>query len=295
LIGPERAALLRLPFWAWPEFLNFALEVYQRVNGRSDHELEGWVKAGVTKKEWRLPRLPAEAGSEPGWFPVEQFLALPEAQRQALAGQIETRLVKLSPAEVFQRGQKQLQPVPLCLLPKLAGPAVGVVSTIRDGYVTVTDSEIDPDPMKFPAWNDGRKAGTPFEGRNGDEYLVYLNPFDPSRIILAHPKDNAFVAELPRQFAASWADVKAVEKQIGGATREMNERLRDLGIRNIPRARKRAEDTAHNAAVLESAAALTSAERRRESKSDEDALLDAASECALNNHTPDLPSQEPEL
>lgn len=168
-------------------------------------------------------------------------------------------------------GRGELERVQNCYLPDLLGPKFAIHKKISDGYFTIVDHEIDPDPMRFPAWNDpsanvaraASTSGTPFRGNNGDSYLVYLNPFNPSSIIIADPLKNTFIAELPREFAASWNDAKAIQKQLGDSRRELAERLRPLGIRHAPRAKKRAEDTAHNAAVLANATPLDPRERAR--------------------------------
>ncbi|ODU24021.1 MAG: hypothetical protein ABS95_02515 [Verrucomicrobia bacterium SCN 57-15] len=264
LLPPEQAAMLRFPVWNWHEFQTFAIDLYNRINSRTDHDLEGWVKAGLTAEEWRM-----HGANE--WLPRHAFLKLTDEQQRTLQPLIETRSRKLSPQEVFNMGRGELERVQNCYLPDLLGPKFAIHKKISDGYFTIVDHEIDPDPMRFPAWNDpsanvaraASTSGTPFRGNNGDSYLVYLNPFNPSSIIIADPLKNTFIAELPREFAASWNDAKAIQKQLGDSRRELAERLRPLGIRHAPRAKKRAEDTAHNAAVLANATPLDPRERAR--------------------------------
>jgi hypothetical protein len=111
--------------------------------------------------------------------------------------------------------------------------------------------------MKFPAWN------SHFQGQDGEEYLCYLNPFHPFHLILAD-KENRYVATLERQMASSWSDVKGIEKQLGASTKELHERMRDIGIRNLPLAKKRVEATRNNTAVIDSALPKTAADRARE-------------------------------
>src|SRR5207253_2918355 len=165
-LPPERAALLRKPFLSWTEFTTFAIELYQRINARTDHSLEGWEKSGHTQNEWRLsPEMP--------WQPESAFLALPEPAQAALRPLISgnslpatgvdsalslqpsalVRTRKKSPREVFHAGATQLQRVSLSLLPDLLGPTFAQQKTIgatRSGYIVIQDQDIDPDPMYFP-------------------------------------------------------------------------------------------------------------------------------------------------
>jgi hypothetical protein len=135
-------------------------------------------------------------------------------------------------------------------LPDLLGPDFGVTRKVRDGYIEIKDQEIDPDPMHFNAvTSDGHIL------RNGDDFLTYLNPFKPNKLILTDPRDNKYIGEIPRQNIPSWADAEAVRKELGAARHELAERLKPLNTRHADRTRKRAEDTAHNTAIIASALA----------------------------------------
>lgn len=269
LLPPDQARQLKLPVWSWPQFLLFAMEVYRRINGRTDHELEGWEKAGLVANEWRLsPELP--------WMAADKFLALPAEQQQALVPFIQNapelrRVRRLSPHEVFSAGATRLQKVSNCLLPDLLGPDFGVIRTVRDGYIEITDQEIDTDKMRFNAW--GARGPNPNPNRNpnlsplpapqgegqgegqinipnGTDLRCYLNPFNPSVLVVADAKDNRFIAELPRQDIPTWSDVQGIERQLGAARKEQSERLQQLGVRHVDRARERVRDTTHNNDVL---------------------------------------------
>jgi hypothetical protein len=286
VLGPERAALLRMPFWNWQEFQLFAMDVYRSINSRTDHALEGWVKAGLVRKEWRLgcnvTLLPA---AQANWLPIETFTELPCEQRHALAKIIESRTRLLSPWEVWTAGCQKLKKLPRALLPKLLGPEFSVIRTIRGGYIEIQDQEVDSEPMHFNAF--GGQCGSHPGARlnNGDQYRAYLNPFNPTYLILTNIKDNSFVAELPRQERSSWSDIKGIQRQIGAAQTEMNERLAALGLRHIERARKRAADARHNAEILASGDQLA----RIKPKTDEDRDLDKLFKAAMAENLPKGP------
>jgi hypothetical protein len=276
VLGPERATLLRMPFWNWQEFQLFAMDVYRSINSRTDHALEGWVKAGLVRKEWRLT-------AQMPWQSETDFLALPAPQQVSLRTFFQsaeanslTRTRLLSPSEVWQRDSNRLRKLPRALLPKLLGPEFSVIRTIRGGYIEIQDQEVDSEPMHFNAFAPGARLN------NGDQYRAYLNPFNPTYLILTNIKDNSFVAELPRQERSSWSDIKGIQRQIGAAQKEMNERLAALGLRHIERARKRAADARHNAEILATGDQLA----RIKPKTDEDRDLDKLFKAAMAENLP---------
>lgn len=71
----ERGALLRMPFLEFHAFMTLAGHVYEKINGRDWHDLEGWVEAGLLAHEFRLAQdLP--------WLSADRILQAPEPERQ---------------------------------------------------------------------------------------------------------------------------------------------------------------------------------------------------------------------
>jgi len=112
---PERAAQLKLDLMEFNDFLGLAVEVYGRINGRTDHRLEGWA-------------------------------------RQTLAERLENgriHLRRLSPWEVWQRGRADLirfRPEQIALI---LGPDLGVERIIRGAQLEIECKEVSPDALKF--------------------------------------------------------------------------------------------------------------------------------------------------
>jgi hypothetical protein len=151
LLGPSKRQLLRYPGLLWSQFQLLAMEIYRRINARTEHDLEGWEKSGHVANEWRLdPSLP--------WMPTDQ---IPRPARitatidpPAHPGQSPNSAASVAfrPAGSFHRLCNPLAKGPQLPFPDLLGPNFGVLRTVRDAVIEITDQEIDPDPMLFNAW-----------------------------------------------------------------------------------------------------------------------------------------------
>ena len=119
----DRAMLLRMPFWEFNTFMRFAGEVYDKINDRTWHDLEGWVESGLIAHEFRL-------AENSDWLRADRMIQLPEAERNAIAALIQrpglSRIRKLSPAEVWASGRDRLAKLPGYLAPQIIGQENGV-------------------------------------------------------------------------------------------------------------------------------------------------------------------------
>ncbi|HEX7861837.1 MAG TPA: hypothetical protein VF773_15995, partial [Verrucomicrobiae bacterium] len=242
LLSADQAEQLRMPVWSWHQFQQFAMEVYQRINRREDHDLEGWEVAGLVARECRLaPELP--------WMDQEKLLAIEDTKRAAINAIVQAdptlrRVRRMTPHEVFTRDATRLQKIDQCLLPDLLGPDFGQVRKVRSGVIEIKDQELSPEPMYFSAWTQGAKL------RNGDEYRVFLNPYNPNEAVITTVKDNRFVGILPRQDIPSWSDQDGIRRQLGASRAEVSQRLAEIGVRHVDRARERIAANKHNTQVL---------------------------------------------
>jgi len=263
-LPPERAQLLRLPFLDWQQFTGLCLDIYQRINTRTDHDLEGWIRAGLTINEWRLPLSSSSSSSIPllpgaeytPWMPQSQFLALPAPEQSVMRQLIEatpslSRARRLSPLEVFRRGESELAKVPTFLLPVLLGPEFGIERRARNGLFEWQDQAISPDPIRFLAR--GKDGQLP----DGEKYLTYLNPFNPTELILCNAK-GAYLETVYPWASPCRSDVEAVHRQMGQARKIEAELLAPVARRGAELAREKLEMHRHNADVLGSSSSLSS-------------------------------------
>jgi hypothetical protein len=218
LLPPHRAALLQYPVLNFYDFCELTQDIIARINRRVDHQLEGWEKSKNFVQEFYV-----DLGEEGHWLSETQWFALPPEKQTRLRPLVSGRQRQLSPWEVWTRDATQLQKLGECLLPALLGPDLAEERSVRGGYITVENQELDSEPFRFPA----------YPHNTGDKFLVYHNPFHPDRLILTNHK-GAYVGTLERQIVPCRADRDQVLRQLGEARREESQRLAGVVTRALP-------------------------------------------------------------
>jgi hypothetical protein len=257
-LPPERAALLRYPFLEYHQFLSILDELYKRIDARTEHELEGWVEAGLVAHEFRV-----SDGSD--WLPLAVVEQLPEEQRRAVEAVAcapgHGRVRRLSPGEVWRRGRADLVKLPGYCVPLILGDALGREVKISGSLIEFEDQELGPGQFRYlldyvtPEGHPGRLLG-------GETYLFHVNPFNPREIYVsrAGAKAGAFLGTCQRWEAPSKDDVDALHRQMGAARKMEAELLAPVARRGAELIRRRIEMHQHNAGVL-AGAAITEPER----------------------------------
>jgi len=279
LLSPAAREELEFPVPVWSKWVSAMMEVYHLINSRQDHNLQGWDKAGNVTSEWRLsPNHP--------WQSRQEFDAIPEPARSAMAQALAlspalTRPRKLSPLEVWNHGRAQLTRVPVDLMPILLGLEFGVEKTVSGGYITIEDSEIDSEPLRFPVWTDSLRL------RNGEKFLTFLNPYRPDALVLTDVKGRV-VGVLDRQDVPSRSDYVGVERQLGAARHEERERLLEIGVRHIDKADRKLQMHRNNLALARGE--ITAKQREQISSAE---LTAEDFDNVLNSPSLEAPQQKP--
>ncbi len=258
-LPPERALLLRLPFWEFGTFMRFAAQVYETINNRDWHDLEGWEEAGLITHEFRL-------ASDSPWMRVERLLAASETERAAIAALIQrpglSRIRKLSPAEVWERGRGKLAKLPGYLAPQIIGQDNGSERKVgKNGLFEFEDRNLGPGMFRYLAravCADGSQASL----GAGETYLTFCNPFDPGvlHVCKAGSGRGAYIGTCKRWENVSRADLDGLHRQMGAAAAEETRRLLPFRVRHQDEMRQRTSDAKWNAAVL-AGKPVTDAER----------------------------------
>lgn len=113
-LEPERAEMLRWPMLTIQQFRMIASEIYQRINERTDHDLEGW-----------------------------DLLYRPDTR---LGG-----MRRMSPAEVFRAGQRHLVRLRPQAIAAILLADDGVERNVRRGMIETRDGEISGDVLRYNA------------------------------------------------------------------------------------------------------------------------------------------------
>ena len=120
---PQLAAALRFPVLSDRQFHEIAMEVYRRINSRTDHNLEGW-----------------------------DLMVRPDERDL-------TRVRRMSPMEVWMAGRGQLTRLRAEHVALMLYRDCAVERTVAGGEITLRDSDIGSDEFRFDAssYRDGEK------------------------------------------------------------------------------------------------------------------------------------------
>jgi len=231
----ERAALLRLPFLEVNQAKWLVEEIMERINQRTDHELEGWLDAGLTTMDFELPDI--------GVISAQKFLSLP-ADKQAALQTIATPLPrKLSPREVFDGGRSRLirlRPEQVALLLRdVTGREVPVG---KDHLLTFDDETISPNPLRYLAHHFAP----------GDTFNVVVNPMSPNSAHLFDAK-GAWVGVVSAWQTVRNDDLEGLHRQMGAAAQVERELLAPVAATGARITKRRIDDAQHNAEVIKGA------------------------------------------
>jgi hypothetical protein len=237
----EQASLLRFPFLELTVFRQIAAAIYQRLNTREDHELEGWIEAGLVAHEFRL-------STDQPWLGCDRLLALPADQQMAIgalvgAGNYLSRVRNLQPLEVYGRGLKTLARLAPHQVALLLGRDLGVERRASRGMIEFEDQETGPGIYRFLARLDGQQLP------DGERYLTVFNPMDDQHLHLFDAKGR-WLGQCDRWNSISHADTEALQRQCGRVAKIEAELLYPVARRGAELTRRRIEDSRHNAAVL---------------------------------------------
>jgi hypothetical protein len=242
-LPPERASLLRLPVLEVNQARWLVEEIMERINSRTDHELEGWLEAGLTVTDFELPGVGRLTGAA--------VLALDDLKRSAVLAAASPIARKLSPREVFARGARALtrfRPDQTArLLHTRAGREVRVG---EDRLIEFLDQNISPSPLRYLAHH------FPV----GEKFEVVVNPFAPQTAHLFDAR-GAWVGVVDAWQKIRRDDVQGLHEQMGRAAKIERELLTPVAARGAELTRKRLEAAQHNARVLDLTQPLTPAEQ----------------------------------
>lgn len=219
------------------------------INDRTDHEMEGWVKAGLLLNEWRInPQMPWMSGSVlDNMTEQERALAVAVINSNPLL----TRSRRLSPREVWDSGRTELvrmrsHEVALLLKGSIPPREVRVGD---DHLITFECDAVDSnDSFRFyPVLNPGGGAARRLPA--GEKFGAILNPFIPDKLHLFNAA-GGYIGEVEREQRTCRSDAEGLKRAMGRAAKTENELLNDLVKRGRDVIKQREADAKWNAKVL---------------------------------------------
>jgi hypothetical protein len=242
-LPPERQAVLRLPFLEFNQARWAVEEISERINQRTDHDLEGWLEAGLATMDMDIPGI--------GLMPAQDYLALAPEKQAALAAIAAPEPRKMSPREVFEAGRRRLIRLRPEQTARLLHSVAGHEEIVNDDHlIEFEDQTISPNPLRYVAHHFSP----------GDKFTVVVNPMSPNRAHLFDAR-GGWVGVVDSWQTVSPLDVEGLHRQMGRAAKIERQLLEPLAARGAEITRRRLEDSQHNAAVLDTDTPLTSEEK----------------------------------
>ena len=250
---PHRADLLRLPAMDFhSQFIPFLTDYYQLgLNGRTDHELEGWNELGFMVTEYTA--LPGSGQYLSGG----QYLALPASSQAiireaAKASPAEwTRRRALSPGEVWRGGNRDLRPVPAPMICDILGKDLGREVTVSGSYIRFSDLDISPSEMIYQA-RVHHLNGAQRELRDGEKFFAFANPFAADTLFLLDANDR-YLGHCRLEQRITSTDRTALVNAAGLKAHRNAEILAPLRMRHTEQVNEAQSMREHNQRVLNGA------------------------------------------
>lgn len=266
----ERRAQLMFPLLPFTQFVRVIEDIYCRMDWRSNHSLEGWQEAGLMISEFRL-------GEGSNWFPMDSLLAMDAGQRAAIdsflrANHQHMRVRRLSPREVWMRGQAELTRLSKLHLPEILGMEdAREVRVASNGLVEFEDRYLGPQTHIFfgtVTTPDGFMQSL----AKGRAYLAHTTPMAPDEMWVTDKSSGALLGIARRYDRARRGDIAATHQLMGLQAHDRAQQADVVAQRHQDEIASKAHMLAHNQLVLAGApitqAELVSADRARNTRGD---------------------------
>ena len=203
---PDLVEHLRGMFPPYHQYIEAVQLVYDRIEDRHDHHLEGFDECGFVQPVWRLHTGDA-------WKPESLLDEMDPQVAEHLRQIIRSDPGKFSDMQVMsprQAAEKcretcELVRLPQVAVPEILGPELGDVEDVHDDETLYIKDKYIPG-RRYPVAAlvrtlDGRKQVLP----RGSKWLIHINPFS-GRVAYVSTPDQRFVGIAPVLVAGSRLD-----------------------------------------------------------------------------------------
>ena len=243
-LPPEQAELLEFDLLEQNQFMHVASAIYRNIENYTDHDLEGWVEAGLVVNEILFGGV---------WMHQGILKTLPEGERAGVlaligSGGIQSRVRKMSRLEAYNTGGKSLVKAPGFLMCEILGDDLAAERKVRNSLIEFEDAEVGPGVHRYhniAEDTDGRQTVL----REGETYQMFVNPFAPDALF-ARDARGCYLGECERINPVSRADIEALHRACGAAAKREGEILRPVQARHTAEAREKMRRALHNADVV---------------------------------------------
>lgn len=214
----------------WSRFLPLYNAVCEALNQRTDHNLEGWASEGRERILYRLDQQ---------WIDESEYLQLPPDTRGLIirrmhAGEIVSRVERLSPRHVFESGRDRLARISPFRWHLLIPHKYALARRVPDNRMLVVKARrYGPEPIHFqPYLIDERGEQRPMPA--GADILLFLSPISPTFALVTRPDGTVLGLVHPVAACTRFDDEGLIEQyaqrhqlraEIGGTAKLHNEQL----------------------------------------------------------------------
>ncbi len=207
--------LIRFPLLTAEQFGDVARVVYESINCRTDHDLQGWEDLGFIAPQMRFT-----PDDRSPWLSQHEISKLPDYSQTMLLAHAEVpghaRPWKLSPADVARQYKKELSKLPDHTIPLLIPREWARPVTVRDNReIWIKDQLLGAEAFKYVARIDRGDIAQVIQP--GTKLLAYLNPFAPERLVICK-ENGAYVGTLDEMTRAGFMDTEAILEQVKGVS-----------------------------------------------------------------------------
>jgi hypothetical protein len=222
--------------------------IQERINDRTEHDLEGWEACGFVAPLFRL-------SPQEDWKRQTALLEYAPAVRAAIdaALQADPRLVTaryMSPREVFEeRVRPHLQRLPGHLIPIILGMENAVPHRVgKDGRFHFEDADLGPGEHHYEGEivdAEGNHHVLP----DGEKFATFVSTLDPLRLHVCDARGR-YLGYAPRTYVPTRGDNEGFARACGQRAASARQRLAPVLRAAAPLMRRDAEAAEHATAML---------------------------------------------
>lgn len=247
-LPPERAERLCYPLQHFHQYTSVISDLYNVMNWRTWHDLEGWVECEYIANEFRLHPTSND------WMPMSALFKLPSEDRERLSAALDlpglTRTRSMAPQEVWNAGQSELVRFRKSTMPMLLGEQLGNIREVGDdGLITYFNREYSASEFHYQARGVRQPNGFSIDLTLGRKYLIHINPFNPDECFVSDADTKAFIGIADVWSKVAKVNTKAIEQMAGRQSAIAQKVIAPMARRGADVIRKRIEMDKQNATV----------------------------------------------
>lgn len=214
--NPERAEALCFDVISDEEYRRAVDSLYHIVSTRHDHDLEGYVKAGLTTTEFRLSERSGD------WLNRSELYTFPEEEQLAIRALIRsnpekyTRSRKQSRLETWNQGESNLITLTKFAMPLIFGKEQAKDLSLQDnGLFQFNNQDFGPDTYIYDSRQILDQDGFVTSLDPKRKYIFHANPFCVDEVFVSDKETREVIGIAPRYGVPCKNDTEAIQRKIG--------------------------------------------------------------------------------